>query len=307
MYRAYKIALLLAVFLGFLSCGSKKAEEKQSVSVDVLPYPNKVLKRGGSISLSNNIWVIANVSDSLSSDLATYLVKRLSLITGQGAHITDLYSTRKHKQSIKIELDNNILSSGDESYTLDLTSSHIKIKGESARGIYYGMQTLLQVLNSGKSDSTYLLPKILIKDSPSYLVRGILMQQSQLNSLDVPELFDLLGGLKINSVYIIDDENPGIDVDEKANEHYINLYPTKDLPKNTTIVSFGSSSKELEDYYMTENIGGDSDGIVLDLTSTEKKEFSTKLAILTELAWSDSNNRDYLRINRLTKEHLTTK
>jgi len=307
MYRVYRIAILLTIFTGFLSCESKKAEEKQSVSVDVLPYPNKVLKRRGSITLSNNFWVIANVSDSLSSDLASYLVKNLSLITGQDAHITDLYSTRKHKQSIKIELDNNMLSSKDEAYTLDLTSPHIKIKGESAIGIYYGMQTLLQLLNSGKSGSTYLLPKILIKDSPSYLVRGILMQQSQLNSLDVPGLFDMLGGLKINSVYIIGDENPDVEVDEKANENYLKLYHGKDIPKNITIVSFGSSNKELEDYYMTENIGGDSDGIVLDLTSTEKKEFSTKLAILAELAWSESNNRDHLRINRLTKEHLTTK
>ena len=218
MLRVNRIVLLLTFLIGIISCDSKKDNEKEAISINVLPFPNKVLKRGGSIDLSRNMWVVANVGDSLSSSLATYLVKKLRLITGEDALITDLYSTRKHNQSITIGLENNKLVV-DESYTLDITSSHINIKSKSSRGIFYGVQTILHLLISGANDSSFILPKIVIKDSPRYSTRGITIKQSQLNSLDTYELFNLLGVLKINSLFVIQDDDKDQNILEGAAEN----------------------------------------------------------------------------------------
>ena len=306
MLRLNRIVLLLTFLIVVISCDSKKNNEKEPISINVLPFPNKVLKRGGSIDLSRNMWVVANVSDSLSSSLATYLVKKLRLITGEDALITDLYSTRKHNQSITIGLDNNKLVV-DESYTLDITSSHINIKSKSSRGVFYGVQTILQLLNSGANDSSFILPKIVIKDSPHYSTRGITLKQSQLNSLDTYELFNLLGVLKINSLFVIQDDDKDQNILEGAAENYVNLYSGKELPSDILLVSYGGTTNELKDIYNSENMYEPSKGIVLDLTSTKQQDLLLKLAIFAEISWSDSSNRDFLRVNRLSQSLVINK
>lgn len=299
MQQVFKVVILLAILTGFYGCDSKKTEKKQTISVDVLPFPNKILKRGGIITISNKNWVIANVSDSVSAELAAYLVKSLKKVTGEDALITDLYSTRKHEQSIKIELDNNYQSHTGESYTLDITSPHIKIKAKSARGIYYGIQTLLQLLQSGENNNTYVLPKIVIKDEPDYLVRGITIKQTQLNNLSPKNFFHLLGVLKINEVYIIDDAKQDAITITVASENYITLYDGKELPGDITLISYGASSQNLEEFYNIESIDAEAKGLVLDLTSTANDDLSTKLCVLAELSWTEKDNRDYSRLVRL--------
>ena len=307
MYKVFRIVILLTILTGISACNLENTEGVQTIAVNVLPLPNKALKRGGIITLSNNIWVIANVSDSVSSALATYLVKNLNKVTGEDAPITDLYSTRKHKESIKIELANTRRSKADEAYTLNITSAQITIKANSARGLYYGMQTLLQLLRSGVNNANYELPKIVIKDSPRYSIRGILTKQSQLNDLSAKHFFDLLGALKINAVFIIDDDVPEPTLKAKAVENYINLYTGSELPNDITLISYGVSGKQLEEAYSTENIGVGSKGIVLDLTSTASEDFASKLSVLAELSWTEKDKLDFLRLVKLSEHILNGK
>lgn len=304
MHKVFRIIILLTILAGFIACNSKKAEKKQTVTVEVLPFPNKVLKRGGTITISSNIWVIANVSDSVSSELATYLVKSLNKLTGKDIGITDLYSTRKHNQSIKIELDNNIGLTSSESYTLDLTSAHIKIKAKSARGIYYGIQTLLQLLKSGANNGKYVLPKIIIKDSPAFSIRGIAIKQSQLNTISVTSFVQLLGVLKINTIFVIADAEQDTKIKAEASENYLNLYTGDEISSDIMLLSYGASSKELEEIYNTADLNSASKGIVLDLISTSKEDLLAKLPVLAELSWLDKDKRDYTRLIQLRKQVL---
>lgn len=307
MHKVFRIIILLTILTGFIACDIKTTEGNQLAEIALLPFPNKVLKRGGTITLSSNFWVIADVSDSVSSDLAAYLVKSLDRITGKEAGITDLYSTRKHAESVRIELDNNIPLTSSETYTLDITSAHIKIKAKSARGIYYGIQTLLQLLKSGANNSTYELPKIVIKDSPNYLVRGIAIKQSQLNDISVTSFFRLLGTIKINSVFVIDDNGQDPILALVASENYIQLYTGKELASDISLFSYGSTSNELEDFYKTTDLHPESKGVVLDLTSTPKEDLMAKLSVLAELAWSDKEKHDFARLVKLTKQILVSK
>ena len=304
MNKVIGIIILLTILSGVNACDSKRTDGKQIITIDVLPFPNKVLKRGGTITLSSNIWVIANVSDSLSSKLATYLVESLNMITGKEALITDIYSTRKHPESIKIELDENIQSSSAEDYTLEITSAHIIIKAKSAQGIYYGIQSLLQLLRSRENNGTYELPKIVIKDSPNFLVRGLTIKQSQLNDISAINFFYLLGVLKINSVFIIDDNGLDPNIKLLASENYVMLYTGKELPSTVSLISYGATSKELEDFYRSAELDAKLKGVVLDLTSTTNEEILPKLSVLAELSWSDNEKLDFARLVKLTKQVL---
>jgi hexosaminidase len=307
MHKVFRIIILLTILLGFIACDSKQTVEKQTIVVEVLPFPNKVLKRGGTITLSSDFWVIANVSDSVSSDLAAYLVKNLNRITGKEAGITDLYSTRKHTESVRLELDNNTPLTSSESYTLDITSSHIKIKAKSAKGIYYGIQTLLQLLESGANNSSYVIPKIVIKDSPNFSVRGIAIKQSQLNSLSSSRFIQLLGALKINAVFVIADADQDRNIMAESSKNYLKMYSGSEIPSDIMLISYGPSSEELAETYNTADLSSVAKGIVLDLTSTTNEDLLPKLSVLAELSWSDKDKHDFARLQKLQKLVLSIK
>ncbi len=296
--------ILLNFFIGLVSCNSKETTELKAASVEVVPFPNKILKRGGTISVSNNIWVVANVSDSLSSALATYLVNRLSEVTGQEARITDLFSTRKHAQSISLELDYNATATAYEAYTLDITSPQIKIKSKSAQGVFYGIQSLMQILKAGANDMEYELPKIVIKDSPRYLIRGVLISRTQLNNISDKRFLYRLAVMKINSLFLIDDETQTKKLMREAEENYIKICSADNLPDDITLLDYGRTAEEREKIYTEPNIDTRASGVVLDLTTTALEDLEVKLSVLAELSWTFQSNHNFLRLNKLSEKIL---
>jgi Glycosyl hydrolase family 20, domain 2 len=290
------ISILITVLTTFYACTSPKSEEEQTISVDVLPMPNKILKRGGSITLSNNFWVIANVSDSVSSALATYLVNGINDVTGTEAHVTDLYSTRKHQQSVKLVFDNSAVKKSNESYVLNITSSHIIIEASTSQGVYYGMQTFLQLLkSSGTNQKTYVLPKVVIKDSPRYSVRGVLLTTSQLTSTAPVNLFELLGAVKINSIFVDGEQWNEQSLVAIAAKNYLKIHRAEDLPNDVSIISYNIVDENLDGILASKITGEKLDGFVLDLTSTPRQDYLKKLPIIAELSWSNNENQDFYR------------
>jgi glycosyl hydrolase family 20 len=286
--------LLITLVTGLLACQTPKADEELTISVDILPMPNKILKRGGSITMSNDFWVIANVSDSVSSALATYLVSRINAITGSEAHVTDLYSTRKHPQSVKLVLDNNTNGENNESYTVDITSSHIIIEASASQGIYFGIQTFLQLLKSGAvQNKSYILPIVVIKDSPRYKVRGVTIKDSQLNSPPPTKLFELMGAVKINSVFVEGEKWHDQYLLADAAKNCVNIYNARELPDDISILSYDIVDEKLEGILASKITADKLNGFVLDLTSTASEDFLKKLTVISELSWSNNDNQDF--------------
>jgi Glycosyl hydrolase family 20, domain 2 len=286
--------LLIALVSGLLACQTPKSAEEQTILVDVLPMPNKILKRGGSITMSNDFWVVANVSDSVSSALATYLVSHINTITGSEAHVTDLYSTRKHPQSVKLVLNNSTATENSESYTLDLTSSHIIIDASTSQGIFFGIQTFLQLLKSGTTQTkSYVLPKVVIKDSPRYKVRGVTIKDSQLNGQPATKLFDLMGAVKINSIFIEGEKWYDQYLLADAAKNYVKIYNASELLNDISILSYDVVDEKLEGILASKINTNKLNGFVLDLTSTPSEDFLKKLKIISELSWSNNDNEDF--------------
>lgn len=67
---------------------------------------------------------------------------------------------------------NNDTVSG--SYELDISNSQISIKGNDGSGVFYGLQSLLQLLPVDKT-AVLKMPFISIKDAPRYAYRGIML------------------------------------------------------------------------------------------------------------------------------------
>jgi hexosaminidase len=102
----------------------------------------------------------------------------------------------KAKQSVKLIFDESI---AEEGYTLSVSANGIIIKGRNQAGLFYGVQTLLQLIG-GNAD----LGACTITDSPRFQYRGVMIDVSRhFRSIDfLKKQIDLLSQFKINRLHL---------------------------------------------------------------------------------------------------------
>ena len=86
-----------------------------------------------------------------------------------------------------------------ESYTLSVTSQRIEIRATSGAGLFYGMQTLLQLMQPASTGS-YSVPSVEIEDTPRFAYRGLMLDVSRHFSTKefIKKQIDALAYYKIN-------------------------------------------------------------------------------------------------------------
>ena len=306
MLRGYKILLFICVITALISCqDNSKPVESYAKELTVIPSPNKILKRGGTLSLTNNFWVIADISDSLTTTLASYAVNKISTITGRDVMITDLYSTRKHDQSVAIELKKKTDNDNAELYTLNLTRNQILLTSSSSSGIKYGIESLSQLLLKHRTkDGNYTIGKLVIKDKPAYKIRGIVIDFIQLKEIET-SLFRNMQKLKLNTVIISGEDSKVEELKKLASNYNIKIFQQKDIMSKVMLISIEDDKQNISTFYNTQKYRPTKDGLLLNLTPIDKKFLGIKLTILAELAWCGYGKIDIDSLSRWTDRELT--
>ena len=290
-YSLRNIIWILLLIMGF-SCVNQDKEIAQPTELSLMPTPAKTLKRLGSISLNQHFWVIADLSDSSTAHLANYLVASLEEIQGISAQVADLYSTRKHEQSIKLEF-NNSLEHSTQGYNLSLTSKEFVIQSNTAIGLFYGSQTFLQILEA-KWDITSksaTLKKMVIKDEPLFKERELRIAE-ELSTEKMVKLLGSMDRLKMNRLSIVENQKLDKTVLELAKKSQI------------VITSYSSSESQIHEPINLANVLHDEQLINLPIDSSlervifllsleGKGNFKVKLWIAAQLGWSGSEQKDY--------------
>ncbi|MHA1932519.1 MAG: glycoside hydrolase family 20 zincin-like fold domain-containing protein [Promethearchaeota archaeon] len=110
----------------------------------------------------------------------------------------DFFPENFYKQILK---ENNFNSQG---YILVSTESKLLINASSPQGIYYGIQTLIQILNS--SQDKLSINELRIIDSPLLTVRGVSddISRGQAPTMDnLKKFIKELSHYKINQYYLV--------------------------------------------------------------------------------------------------------
>lgn len=140
--------------------------------LNIIPQPESVTMVTGTLILPANTSIVStsdkNYSldkskDFLSSYLDTYYKSWL------GSSKDNRPSSRYHI-ALTIDEDKN-RSAG--SYTLDVNQNGIGISGHDEEGVFYGIQTLIQLLPPHLSNNTIQIPYVTIKDHPRFGYRGL--------------------------------------------------------------------------------------------------------------------------------------
>lgn len=138
-------------------------------NISIIPQPNRVEMEGEVVNLKNYSAIIYDDNSHEIKTLAEYLSNTLKQIYSvKLEHISSKMGN--DKPAIKLLIDNSLLN--PESYRITVKEDEISIQGKMGAGIFYGIQSLLQLLSvSGNNEIN--IPIGLIEDSPRFTWRGV--------------------------------------------------------------------------------------------------------------------------------------
>ena len=162
----------------------------------VIPVPLKMEQGTGSFLLSEKTKLYTNLQGGEAELWENYL-KALPVQLKE-ARMKD----RKQMLFLLITPKTPQLPS-PESYTLSVTPQRIEIRATSGAGLFYGMQTLLQLMQP-TSTGSYSVPSVEIEDTPRFAYRGLMLDVSRHFSTKefIKKQIDALAYYKINRLHL---------------------------------------------------------------------------------------------------------
>jgi len=154
-----------------LSCSNKYHEVLNSEhDYQIIPKPNELTIKKGRFLLNSNTAIIS--TKNLAQE-AEYLSNMFSSASGISLSIN---SSATNDGNIELELDSSI--ENIEGYNLSVKYDAIVISGKTNIGVFYGIQSLRQLLpveiERGDNEIIELtIPAVEIRDSPRYKYRGM--------------------------------------------------------------------------------------------------------------------------------------
>jgi len=136
--------------------------------INVVPKPDSVILKKGNFILS--LSTTLDVPDTL-NNLQSYIMEQLKFFT----HLEIHKGNSKSPNSILFEIDKSLAEPGDEAYDLDVDPTKIILKARTEAGLFYGIQTLLQLipLPDSTNAGTFHVPCCRILDHPRFSWRGL--------------------------------------------------------------------------------------------------------------------------------------
>jgi len=192
----------------------------QNFENDLMPMPKSIEVKNGKFLLDKNFTIgIKGDFENRIFDAATYALRRLDARTGmffQQDFITKSNNPENPALQINILKKAEVKIGVDESYQLNISGDKIIIDAVTDIGAMYGLETLLQLLNS--DETGYYFPNVLIKDKPEFMWRGLMIDCSRhFMPVDVIKRnLDAMRAVKVNVFHWHLSDDQGVRVESKV-------------------------------------------------------------------------------------------
>lgn len=165
----------------------------------IIPIPQKVEQKSGVFSISKDTKLYTNLKGEEKKVLADYLA---TLPAPFSAGINGKKSTRENIIILQ-KTEPDIASTNAESYTLEVTPAQVLIKANTDAGLFYGLQTVLQLAESD-GEGKWKLPATYVEDAPRFEYRGFMLDVSRhFRSKEfVKKQIDALSHYKLNRLHL---------------------------------------------------------------------------------------------------------
>ena len=197
--------------------------------IAIIPEPVSLSHGEGEYTLPKTIVVATNTSPEMKQAIAT--LKGLSVPTGARVTVLNTAVAPAIKLVLNPKTDTVI---GNEGYYLSVTKKGVIIRANKPAGLFYGTQTLLQLLpkeivsTSRVNGVNWTMPCVQITDYPRFKWRGLMFDVSRhfFTKAEVEEYIDNMVKYKYNllHMHLTDDEGWRIEI--------------KSLPRLTTVGAY---------------------------------------------------------------------
>ena len=201
----------------------------QAQDISVIPTPAQLQRGNGYFTITSGTSIIVTGGQAEVNKVASYLADKIMPATG-----FSLKAGGSGQSGIQLTLNTKPNEAiGKEGYNLEVTQSNVSIKANTAAGLFYGVQTLLQLLppeieSKSVQPASWQIPSVTITDFPRFGWRGIMLDVSRhfFTKEYVKEYIDRIARYKFNLLHwhLTDDNGWRIEI--------------KSLPKLTEVGSW---------------------------------------------------------------------
>ena len=149
-----------------LICISGKATERNLL---LIPYPQQVSIKQGNYNLTDNVKIGAD-------PLFTQELKKLQEVLTEDFGLKSQI-VKPSKADISLCYDASFMQEEKEAYQLEVTDMKITIRAQMATGIFYGIQSLRQLIKS--EAGKWIIPKLTITDYPALSWRSFMLDEGR--------------------------------------------------------------------------------------------------------------------------------
>ena len=194
---------------------------EEPVKTQVIPRPMKAVKSKGEFTLDNKTMI---VSGKATASLGEYASKLFSPATGFKLPVEK--DGKEKDNSIILRLVDGLETLGDEGYELTVANGGVTICARTKAGLFYGIQTLRQLLPAEIESKTlvegikWIVPAVIITDKPRFEWRGMMLDSGRhyLPVDFIKKFIDLMAANKLNMFHWHLTEDQGWRVEIKSNE-----------------------------------------------------------------------------------------
>lgn len=162
-----KLLLLIAAGI-FTICKASG----QTTSYSIIPTPQNVnVAAGMFFQMKGNTTITYPKDNELLKRNAEFLSEYIKQSTGKALRVRAYRKEREVGNTIMLALDSGIKNK--EGYVLTVSSKGIRISGQTANGVFYGIQTLRKAIPATAKMADIILPAGEIRDEPRFSYRGM--------------------------------------------------------------------------------------------------------------------------------------
>ena len=167
---------------------------------NIIPEPVQIVDGKGVFKINSETGFYAKGQEA--TKVAEFFSKKLQTSTGYPMVV----SSNKGKSNIQLLISKSV--KGEEAYTLTVTPKGVIAKASTARGLFYAMQTFMQLLppdveSKSVVNAVWEAPAVTIQDKPRFSYRGAMIDVCRhfFPVEMVKHQIDVLSMYKINNIH----------------------------------------------------------------------------------------------------------
>lgn len=180
----------------FFACLFLVAGQYPVLSQAIIPQPVQLEKTKGLFTFAGQVSLKMGANKEVEK-VGQYFKNYLQEISGM-----DVGLNQKADKVIEFLLVSNV-ELGAEGYLLSVKESAILISANTAQGLFYGVQSLIQCLPAIRTNESLAIPAMEIKDYPRFKWRGMMLDVGRhfFSTEFIKEFIDLLASYKMNTFH----------------------------------------------------------------------------------------------------------